>query len=136
MTVAEAIALVDALKPNHYTVAQKVGWLNELDGMLHDDVIMTHEHDSSIPDEFEPYSTNLYHVIDNQPPEDVSDDLIAPHPYDIIYRYWLESQIDLANAEMVKYNASAALYNAALDNFAAYYNRNHRPIPKVRAIRI
>ena len=68
MTVAEAIALVDALKPNHYTVAQKVGWLNELDGMLHDDVIMTHEHDSSIPDEFEPYSTNLYIVIDNQQP--------------------------------------------------------------------
>lgn len=126
MTVAEAINLVDALKPNHYSITQKVGWLNELDGMLFDDVILTHERPDGTPDSFVPYD----------PSGQLTDELIAPHPYDVIYRYWLESQIDLANAEMVKYNASAALYNAALDNFAAYYNRKYRPIPKVRAIRI
>ena len=129
MTVAEAINMVDALKPNHYTTAQKVGWLNEIDGMLFNDIVKTHIHDEPVPDEFEPYDTTAQLSA-------LTDELIAPHPYDIIYRYWLESQIDLANAEMVKYNASATLYNGALDNFAAYYNRKYRPIPKVRAIRI
>lgn len=126
MTVSEAIALVDKLKPNHYTTAQKVGWLNDLDGMLFDDVVLTHQRDEAVPDAFVPYDAA----------GDLQDVLIAPHPYDSIYRFWLESQIDLENAELVKYNQDAALYNQALDNFGAWYNRNYRPIHKTRAIAI
>lgn len=124
MTIDEAIRMVDGLKPNMYTVEQKVAWLNTLDGMLYRDVILTHEGAAGGP--FTPYDWR----------GDLQDELIAPAPYDVVYRWWLESQIDLANAEATKYNTSSQMYNLALDNFAAAYNRTHMPKRRVKAIRI
>jgi len=150
MTVNEAIMQVDALKPNMYPASRKVEWLNQLDGMLYQDVILTHEDgDPGMPcsrvapcgivprgwcgmaqrgerPPFVPYD----------PDGDLSDTLIVPFPYDTVYRFWLESQIDLANAEMAKYNVSAALYNQALLEYQGWYNRNHRPISRVMGIRL
>lgn len=126
MTVFEAINLVDTLKPNHYTTEQKVEWLNILDGMIFRDVILTHVRPCGSADVFKPY----------QPDGDMQDTLIVPHPYCDVYRFWLESQIDLSNAELSKYNVSSALYNQTLQNYMAWYNRSHMPIQRVRAIRI
>lgn len=124
MTVAEVIRLVDGLKPNMYTVEQKVGWLNTLDGMLFRDVILTHEHEAGA--KFTPYDHN----------GDLKDNLIAPAPYDQVYTHWLASQIDLNNGEIEKYNENSALYNMALDTFMSWYNRYHMPLTRVKAIRI
>lgn len=124
MTVNEAIMQVDALKPNMFPASRKVEWLNRLDGMLFSDVIMQHEREAGTPDTFVPYD----------PDGDLDDPLIAPFPYDSVYRFWLESQIDLANSELVKYNQSSVLFNQALAEFAGYYNRIHRPIQKVPGI--
>ena len=124
MTVAEAIRLVDGLKPNMYTLEQKVGWLNTLDGMLFRDVILTHEHEAGA--QFTPYDHR----------GDLRDTLIAPAPYDQVYTHWLASQIDLNNGEIEKYNENSALYNMALDTFTAWYNRYHMPLTRVKAIRI
>lgn len=124
MTIDEAIRMADGLKPNMYTIEQKVAWLNALDGRLFRDVILTHEHAEDAT--FTPYDWT----------GDLQDELIAPAPYDEVYRWWLESQIDLANAEATKYNSSSMMYNTALDNFTAWYNRTHMPIRKTWAIRI
>lgn len=124
MTVDEAIRAVDGLKPNMYTVEQKVAWLNALDGRLFREVILTHEHEAGAT--FTPYEWT----------GDLQDALIAPAPYDEVYRWWLESQIDLSNGEATKYNASSMMYNAALDSYTAWYNRTHMPLRKTLAIRI
>ena len=62
--------------------------------------------------------------------EDTNAQLIAPAPYDSRYVYWLMAQIDLAAAELNRYNNSMELFNEAMKNFKAWYNRTHRPLPK------
>ena len=126
MTVLEAINLVDTLKPNHYSTERKVEWLNLLDGAIFRDVLMTHVRPQGSPDVFAPYDPN----------GDLSDTLIVPHPYCDVYRFWMESQIDLSNAEIAKYNVSSAMYNQMRQDYIAWYNRNNMPIRRVLAVRI
>lgn len=38
MTIEEALAKVDAIKPNSYTVDEKVAWLSEIDGNIANDI--------------------------------------------------------------------------------------------------
>ena len=55
--------------------------------------------------------------------------LLVPDPYaEEVYVRYLQSMIDLENAEISKYNQSAAMYNAAYQVFAAWYNRTHLPV--------
>lgn len=119
MTVREAITLVDRLKPNKYSDADKVNWLSEIDGLIVRELVDTHEN-SPIEGEFNGYA-------------DVSDEtvLIAQYPYDQLYRWYLSSQIDLANMEIDKYNNSKTLFNNAYLTFTDYYNRTHMPKRRV-----
>lgn len=118
MTIAEAIALVDAFKPNKLTSAQKTKLLSDADSAIFQEIISTHEGDDTTPTEFAGYTDTT----------DADTVLLAPAPHDQLYRWWLESQIDLANMELAKYGNSHALYNTAYQAFAAYYNRKHMPI--------
>lgn len=54
-------------------------------------------------------------------------ELIVPHPYDDVYRYWLEAQIDYANGEYAKYNNSMSMFNEAYSAFYRYYHKTHMP---------
>ena len=56
-------------------------------------------------------------------------ELIVKAPYDDIYIYWLEAQIDYFNGETAKYNNSIATFNSAYSDFSAAYNREHMPKP-------
>ena len=126
MTVAEAIALVDGLKPNKFSKEDKVKWLSDIDGLIVRELIDTHE-DSPLEYDFEGYRAT---------PGGMREELIAPYPYDILYRWYLESQIDLYNMEMDKYNNSAALYNSAYAAYRNAYNRSHMPVQRVERFRI
>ena len=81
MKVNEVIELVDELKPNNYTAARKIEWLNRIERQIYENIIMTHEHDGV--KELEPYT------------EESADELLAPPPYDELYRWYLESQIEV-----------------------------------------
>ncbi len=121
MTVAEAIALVDGLKPNKFSQADKVKWLSDIDGLIVRELIDTHE-DSPLEYDFEGYRAT---------PGGMREELIAPYPYDILYRWYLESQIDLGNMEIAKYNNSKTLFNNAYLTYTDYYNRTHMPKRRV-----
>ena len=121
MTVAEAIALVDGLKPNKFSQEDKVKWLSDIDGLIVRELIDTHE-DSPLENEFEGYTDAA---------ADGNKELIAPYPYDILYRWYLESQIDLGNMEIAKYNNSKTLFNNAYLTYTDYYNRTHMPKRRV-----
>lgn len=116
MTASEAVALVDKLKPNRFTAEEKYGWLTDIDGMIVRELIDTHEN-SPLEGEFEGY----------YPGRDDDAKLIAPAPYDGLYRWYLESQIDLANMEIAKYNNSKNMFNQAYLTYTDHYNRTHMP---------
>lgn len=114
MMISEVIATVDRLKPNRFTAQDKYKWLSDVDGMICRELIDSHE-DSPLTEAFTGYT------------EGEDAELIAPFPYDQLYRWYLESQIDLGNMEITKYNNSRNLFNAAYLTFTDWYNRTHMP---------
>lgn len=117
MTIAEAISIVDKLKPNQYAETFKIKWLSKLDGMIFKEVFQTHA-DSPI-ESFEGYDESSQ-----------GTELLVPYPYDEdIYNYFLQAQIDKENGETAKYNQSITLYNNAFLTFQNWYNRTHLPLP-------
>lgn len=116
MTIAEAISLVDKLKPNQYTEDMKKKWLSKLDGLVFKEVFQTHE-DNPI-ESFEGYEE-----------AGMETELLIPYPYDEdIYNYFLQASMDKENGETAKYNQSITLYNNAFLTFQNFYNRTHKPI--------
>lgn len=116
MTISEAIARCDLVKPNQFDGQTKVEWLTRLDGKVWWDVIRSHE--GAPEGEMPRYTT-----------ADMEKTLLVPDPYaEEVYVRYLQSMIDLENAEISKYNQSAAMYNAAYQVFAAWYNRTHLPV--------
>ena len=125
MTINEAITMADELKPNMMQNAVKVRFLNEIEGKVHEEIIMTHAH--TVAEESCPkYDTDT----------DQGTDMLVPAPYDMLYVYWLMAQIDHMNMEMDKYNNDRALFENAWGNFADYWNRNRLPLGARRFIRI
>lgn len=115
MTIIELITDVDALKPNSYTQDYKVQWLSQIDGKVKHNIIDTHEGGEDV----------VFGGYDDTTPLDTK--LLVPKPYDDLYRYWLEAQIDYASGEYKKYNNSMSMFNAAYSAFENYYNRMHMP---------
>ena len=114
MKVIEAIERCDSLKPNTYSQEAKFGWLAELDGMIHTNIIMTHEHTEEQ---------------ETLPAEYTGDtELLVHSPYDSIYTAWHQVKIDFYNGEIGRYNNSKVAYNDALSEFERYYNRTHMPL--------
>lgn len=124
MTIAEAINRIDTLRPNAYTVAEKIAWLNTLDGLIYRNIIKTHFRNCDEEEvTFEGY--------DEDTP--METELLAYEPYCDLYIYWLESKIDYANTEYDRYNNSAMQYSEMYSAFEKDYNRTHRP--KSRGLR-
>ena len=118
MTLNEAISRIDNIKPNGYTLIEKIKWISTLDGIIKEEIIDTHEGSEEVT--FNGYDEN----------SSLTTMLLVPAPYDDIYLRWLEAQIDYANNEYGKYNNSITLYNTAYATFERYYNRKHMPIGK------
>ena len=116
MTIAEAISLVDKLKPNQYTEIMKKNWLSKLDGLVFKEVFQTHEE-------------NPIEVFEGYENAGMETELLIPYPYDEdIYNYFLQASIDKENGETGKYNQSITLYNNAFLTFQNWYNRTHKPV--------
>ena len=116
MTIQEAINKIDTLKPNSYSNADKIAWLSNLDGIIKEEIIDTHEGGDAVV--FNGYDSNT----------DTGTELLVPAPYDDLYIKWLEAQIDYTNAEYGKYNNSSNAYNNAYSTYERYYNRHHMPL--------
>ena len=116
MTIGEVIDLVDRLKPNGFTTSEKIKWLSDLDATIWSEIYQTH---MDLPETgWEAYNDDT----------DQDTVLLAYAPYDPVYRWYLEAQIDLYNMELDKYNNSSALFNSAYRAFGNAYNREHMPI--------
>ena len=118
MTIQKALDLIDEMKPSQIGDEQKIAWLSQLDDRIFREIFLTHEKDPAAPETFTGYG----------PATDRETVLLAPAPYDEIYRFYLEMQIDLADMEIDKYNNSMILYNNAWLELARMWRKGHMPI--------
>jgi hypothetical protein len=116
MTITEAIARIDALKPNRFEDIDKINWLSELDGKIKAEVIDTHEGGENIS--FAPYDEKT---------KANKTKLLVDKPHDNIYVLWLETKIDYYNAEYGRYNNSSIAFNNAYNEFVRFYHNRHKP---------
>ena len=118
MTIADAIDLTDKLTPNAYEETDKARWLLEIDMLVYDDLISTHDGPLSFytPD----YSA-----------ENIDEELLIPEPYaeDVSINF-LQAKIAQQNREDAKYNKAVLFYNDGYTRFAKAYNAAHRPLPQ------
>lgn len=117
MTVKECIDKVDSVKPNQYSIEEKVDWLSFLDRKIIEDVLKTHEDYDPKYDTFPGYSADK-----------LADGMIVEAPYDSIYVAFLKMKIDEENGETTRYNNSATLYNSYLTEYKKHYNKHHKPL--------
>ena len=117
MTIKECIDAVDNLKPNQYTLRDKVQWLSFVDEKIINDVLKTHEGYDGRYDTFTGYTE-----------DDLTVGLIVQSPYDRLYTAFLVMKIDQENGEVARYNNSASLFNTYMMEFRKYYNKTHMPL--------
>ena len=115
MTAGDIIALADAERPNSYSTAQKLRWLERIDGQVLSEIIGTHAEIAPNRRETQAYTADT--------------ELLVPFPYaEELYRAYLFTQIDLLNAEITRYTQSATQLAAAWRQYADWYNRSHAPL--------
>ena len=116
MKIIDAIRDLDKLKHNTYDKGEKIKWLSNVDGMVKRLIIDTHEGGDAV--QFTGYD------------EDTAEDteLLVPSPFDVLYLYWLEAQVDYHNGEFGKYNNAIVLFNTAYQTYADEYHRMHKPL--------
>ena len=117
MIIKECIDVVDNLKPNQYSIEDKVSWLTFLDMTIINEVLKTHEGYDGRYDDFTGYS-----------PDNLTVGLIVPSPYDRVYTAYLKMKIDEENGETARYNNSVTLYNSYLTEYKKWYHANHLPL--------
>jgi hypothetical protein len=107
MTPNKAIEQVDSLKPNPYSDEVKLGWINDLEGMVKRLVIQDKD--------FTPY---VY-------PDDMDNELLIPAPFDNAYGLYIEAMIDYYNKEYGNYNNSVAMFDGVFKEYKKAYIREH-----------
>ena len=122
MKIIEAINMIDGIKPNTFTQAEKLAWLSTLDEMIKKEIIDTHEGAEVV--DFAGYDENT----------DIESAVLVPAPYDEIYLFWMESKIDYWNGEKGRYNNSITMFNNAYAAYQEFYNRMHKPLGRRRFV--
>ena len=114
-TIQRVVQQVDMVKPNKYDDAQKINWLSEIEGRIYNELLKKHEG-------FEGVSFDGY---DENTPG--GQELLIQGTYSDVYAKWLMCQIDFHNAETLRYNGSATMFNAAWADLSNWVNRTYRP---------
>lgn len=114
MTLAELIAYVDQIRPNAFDKDVETGWVTEIEHKVYDQVV------SRAVDAGDFYGPYTYD-------KDAERTLLVDDAHKGVYVYYLLAQMDYTNMEIDRYNADVSMYQAAWDDFAAEYRRNHLP---------
>ena len=123
MTVQQMVTKVDELRPNQYTNAQEVAWIYQLEMLIWEMLVKTHERPEGLREELGEYDE-----------EHMTQELLAPDVWCGVYEWWLYAQMDLANMELQKYENDMTMYNAAWRELEAWWNRTYMPVLRVKAI--
>lgn len=118
MNIQEALDMADQMRPNMMSRPVKIAFLQELDQLIYNEILLKHEHteeEEVLPE----YDTD----------SDDDTELLVPAPYATeLYMYWLMSKIDLLNQELDKYNNDRALFENAYDTMSDWWTRTKMPL--------
>ena len=123
MTVQQMVTKVDELRPNQYTNERMVAWIYQLELLIWEALVKTHERPEGLREELMPYDE-----------EHMTQEMLAPDVWASVYEWWLYAQMDLANMELDKYNNDMAMYNTVWRELEAWWNRHYMPVQRVKAI--
>ena len=118
MKLSTIIANVDEKRPNQFSKEMMTGWINEIESKACRQVIGRAFWGK---DDFEPYDYE----------RDSEAELRIPDEHCDVYETYLFAKMDYTNGEIERYNADAAMHQAAWTEYAAEYRRSHYPRPIV-----
>ena len=121
MRAQEVLQIVDDLDPNQIGLMHKLTWLARIEEQIYREIVCTHEGAEDVP------------WSGSEMRED--RELIVTDGYCDVYRFYLEAQIALSNAELDRYNAAVEAFNAAYSTYQDWYNRTHMPLYRARKLR-
>lgn len=129
MKVSEVIGRLDILRPNSVDDDVKREWLSDIELMLLNEVVLTHE----LPGWVAVHETyGKYVETDGQGPlfdESEDGELIIPAMYGRdLYHWYLVSRVDMLEGNAEKYENDAQMYNNACLTYKDWYNRTYMPI--------
>ncbi len=113
MTLKEAVARFDALYPNALDIGYKRRLISGFDGRVYSEVLV---HFEGAPQFFAGYGENA----------DPDTQLLVEFPFDDIYIKLLCAENDAVGGDTLRYANSAALFNAAWEQYVNYINRTRR----------
>ena len=109
-TAADVIAFVDSIKPNVFSDAAKLQWINEVESHIWTEVML------NAPLEYAAIT------------EDTMDgNLLAPAPHSEVYWPYLCALIDFANGDYDRYANTLELYNLRMRRYMRWYTDKYRP---------
>ena len=113
----QVVEQVDLLCPNQYTQDQKLGWLGELEGKIHADVML------ETPDKLAGLEDTWQQC------------LCVGWPHSQLYQHWLLAKIHQADGELELYQNRMESFNACYQNYVNWYIRTYDPAhtPEVEA---
>lgn len=135
MKITEIISKVDSLRPNQVNDDVKREWLSDVEIILINEVVLTHE----LP-EWVAVSDTYIKFCETNGQKAIFDtctdqELLIPAPYGRdIYYWWLVSQIDLVEGDSERYANDSQMYNNACLTYKDWYNRTYMPIQKVTSL--
>ena len=114
MNIQQVMSTVDELKPNTIDEGIKLGWLQDVELMIYNEIILTHE-------DCDKYEKP---VVCLQTP--YSKELIAEEPYAKLYAEYVMSKVDFIQQEWTAYNNMSEQFNQSYKEYMAYYGRTHK----------
>ena len=114
MTLGEMVERIIRLRGQQYDTDIMVGWLNEIEGQVVEEVI---NGAVGLDITFEPL---MYE-------EDAERELTIPDRFQDVYINYLLSKIDFSNQETERYNNDVIMFNSAFEAYTAWFRRNHIP---------
>ena len=108
-TLQQALTRIDTICPNAWDDAAKLLWLNECESMIQTRILGT------APEACITYDADTAR----------STVLLVPAPFDRLYVYYVIAMCDYAAHETAHYADSMMLFNAALDEYAKWYQRTN-----------
>lgn len=108
-TLQQALTRIDTICPNAWDDAAKLLWLNECESMIQTRILGT------APEACITYDADT----------ERSTVLLVPAPFDRLYVYYVIAMCDYAAHETAHYADSMMLFNAALDEYAKWYQRTN-----------
>ena len=125
MNIQEALDFADQMKPNMMSRQVKIAYLQEIDQLIYEEILLKHEHTQE---------QEVMPEYDTDTPD--GTELLVPDPYSMLYVYWLMSKIDLLNMELDKYNNDRTLFENAYDTMSDWWTRTKMPIRQTGEFRL